>query len=94
MAQPAHARKDADVARLRAAASSQPVASAAHLSCMGQHGESRMKNRVRQSRTLGSVRGEDGAATVPLNGHAAGNGGYGQGETYRCDRSSPTRSVT
>ncbi len=51
-----------------------------------------MKNRVRQSRTLGSVRGEDGAATVPLHGHAAGNGGYGQGDTYGCDRSSPTRS--
>ena len=50
-----------------------------------------MKNRVRQSRTLGSVRGEDGAATVPLHGHAAGNGGYGQGDTYGCDRSSPTR---
>ena len=39
-----------------------------------------MKNRVRQSRTLGSVRGEDGAAMVNLPGHAAGNGGYGQGE--------------
>jgi hypothetical protein len=39
-----------------------------------------MKNRVRQSRTLGSVRGEDGAAMVPLHGHAAGNGGYGQEE--------------
>ena len=42
-----------------------------------------MKNRVRQSRTLGSVRGEDGAATVPLHGHAAGNGGYGQGAHLR-----------
>ena len=39
-----------------------------------------MKNRVRQSRTLGSVRGEDGAAMVTLNGHAAGNGGHGQGQ--------------
>ena len=39
-----------------------------------------MRNRVRQSRTLGSVRGEGGAATVTLHGHAAGNGGYGQGE--------------
>lgn len=39
-----------------------------------------MRNRVRQSRTLGSVRGEAGAATVNLHGHAAGNGGHGQGE--------------
>ena len=39
-----------------------------------------MKNRVRQFRTLGSVRGGDGAATVHLNGHAAGNGGHGQGK--------------
>jgi hypothetical protein len=39
-----------------------------------------MKNRVRQFRTLGSVRGEDGAAMVNLHGHAAGNGGHGQGE--------------
>ena len=39
-----------------------------------------MKNRVRQSRTLGSVRGEDGVAMVNLPGHAAGNGGHGQGE--------------
>ena len=39
-----------------------------------------MKNRVRQSRTLGSVRGEDGAAMVNLHGHVAGNGGHGQGE--------------
>ena len=39
-----------------------------------------MKNRVRQSRTLGSVRGEDGAAMVNLYGHAAGKGGHGQGE--------------
>jgi len=30
--------------------------------------------------TVGSVRGENvGAATVDLNGHAAGNGGYSQG---------------
>ena len=53
-----------------------------------------MKNRVRQSRTLGSVRGEDGAGMVNLHGHAAGNGGYGQGDTYSCDRSSPTRSCS
>ena len=39
-----------------------------------------MKNRVRHSRTLGSVRGEDGVAMVNLPGHAAGNGGHGQGE--------------
>jgi len=31
--------------------------------------------------TVGSVRGERvGAATVDLNGHEAGNGGYGQGK--------------
>ena len=39
-----------------------------------------MKNRVRQSRTLGSVRGEAGAVMVTLNGHAAGNDGHGQGQ--------------
>jgi hypothetical protein len=39
-----------------------------------------VRNRVRQLRTLGSVRGEGGAATVNLHGHAAGNGGYGQGQ--------------
>jgi hypothetical protein len=50
-----------------------------------------MKNRVRQSRTLGSVRGEDGAAMVTLHGHEAGNGGNGQEATYGRDRSSPTR---
>jgi hypothetical protein len=26
-----------------------------------------------------------------LNGHEAGNGGYSQGDTCRCDGSSPTR---
>ena len=45
-----------------------------------------MKNRVRQLRTLGSVRGEAGAAMVPINGHAAGNGGHGQGAAYGRDR--------
>ena len=40
-----------------------------------------MRNRVRQSRTLGSVRGEDGAAMTNLHGHAAGNGGHGHGES-------------
>src|ERR1700680_3280832 len=29
---------------------------------------------------------------VTLTGHAAGNGGYGQGDTYGRDRTSPTRS--
>jgi hypothetical protein len=53
-----------------------------------------MKNRVRQSRTLGSVRGEDGAVMVNLPGHAAGNGGHGQGDAYGSDWSSPTRSAT
>jgi hypothetical protein len=39
-----------------------------------------MRNRVRQSRTLGSVRGESlGATTVNLNAHEAGNGGQSQG---------------
>jgi hypothetical protein len=34
--------------------------------------------------TVGSVRGESiGTATVDLNGHEAGNGGYSQGRTYR-----------
>ena len=28
-----------------------------------------------------------------LHGHAAGNGGYGQGDTYGSDRPSPTRSA-
>jgi len=32
-----------------------------------------------QSGTFGSVRGEAGAAMVTLHGHAAGNGGHGQG---------------
>jgi hypothetical protein len=50
-----------------------------------------MRNRVRQSRTLGSVRGGDGAAMVTLHGHEAGNGGHSQGDTYGSDRSSPTR---
>lgn len=50
-----------------------------------------MKNRVRQSRTLGSVRGEVRAATVTLHGHEAGNGGDSQGNTYRSGRVSPTR---
>src|SRR5207245_2069497 len=40
------------------------VTPAAHLSRLGQHGESCVRNRVRQSRTLGSVRGGDSAATV------------------------------
>ena len=51
-----------------------------------------MRNRVRQFRTLGSVRGEVRAATVTLHGHEAGNGGYGQGNTYGSGRASPTRS--
>lgn len=50
-----------------------------------------MKNRMRKSCTFGSVRGEDGAAMVTLLGHAAGNGGYGQGDAYGRDRASPTR---
>jgi hypothetical protein len=41
-----------------------------------------VRNRVRQFRTLGSVRGEVPAAMENLHGHAAGNGGYGQGDTY------------
>ena len=39
-----------------------------------------MKNRVRQLRTLGSVRGEDGVIMVNLHAHEAGNGGQSQGE--------------
>ena len=39
-----------------------------------------MRNRVRQSRTLGSVRGGDGAVMGTLLGHEAGNGGYSQGK--------------
>jgi hypothetical protein len=50
-----------------------------------------VRNRVRQFRTLGSVRGEAGAVMVNLHGHTAGHGGYGQGDTYGCDRTSPTR---
>jgi hypothetical protein len=50
-----------------------------------------MKNRVRQSRTLGSVRGGDGAAMVTLHGHEAGNGGHGQENAYGSDWSSPNR---
>jgi len=50
-----------------------------------------MRNRVRQSRTLGSVRGGGGAAMVSLHGHEAGNGGHGQDDTYGSNRSSPTR---
>ena len=50
-----------------------------------------MKNRMQQFCTFGSVRGGAGAAMVTLNGHAAGNGGYGQGDTYGNDRTSPTR---
>ena len=30
---------------------------------------------------------------VNLHGHAAGNSGYGQGDTYGCDRTSPTRRL-
>ena len=56
-----------------------------------ERGESCMKNRMQQFCTFGSVRGEAGAAMVTLNGHAAGNGGYGQGDTYGRDRTSPTR---
>jgi hypothetical protein len=34
-----------------------------------------MRNRVRQLRSLGSVRGEAGVAMVTLHAHEAGNGG-------------------
>jgi hypothetical protein len=52
------------------------VASASHLSCVGRSEESCVKNRVRESRTLGSVRGGAGRLWSPLPGHEAGNGGY------------------
>ena len=39
-----------------------------------------MKNRVRESRTLGSVRGGAGRLWSPLHGHEAGNGGYAPSE--------------
>src|ERR1700730_10951210 len=62
--EPAHAREDARLGLLPTAAPASSVTPAAHLSTLGQHGESGVRNRVRQSRTLGSVRGGDGAATV------------------------------
>ena len=62
--EPAHAREDARLGSLPTAAPASSVTPAAHLSPLGQHGESCVRNRVRQSRTLGSVRGGDGAATV------------------------------
>jgi len=52
-----------------------------------------MKNRVRQSRTLGSVRGEDGAAMVNLHGHVAGNGGHGQAWAYAPLRLASTQQI-
>jgi len=52
-----------------------------------------MRNRVRQSRTLGSVRGGVRAVMANLHGHVAGNGGHGQGDTYGSGGASPTRSV-
>src|SRR3989442_1747230 len=62
--EPAHAREDARLDSLPTAAPASSVTPAAHLSRLGQHGESCVRNRVRQSRTLGSVRGGDGADTV------------------------------
>jgi hypothetical protein len=50
-----------------------------------------MRNRVRQSRTLGSVRGGARAVMENLHGHVAGNGGHGQGDTYGSGGASPTR---
>jgi len=47
---------------------------------------------VRQSRTLGSVRGEARATMATLYGHEAGNGGHSQGPTYGHVVASPTRS--
>ena len=44
-----------------------------------------MKNRVRQLRTLGSVRGERRSdAMVDLHAHEAGNGGQSQGTPTAC----------
>ena len=57
VAEPAHAREAARLGPFHAAAPSSSVALAAHLSRLGQHGESCVRNRVRQLRTLGSVRG-------------------------------------
>src|SRR5207244_7724238 len=54
--EPAHARKDARLDSLPTAAPASSVTPAAHLSRLGPHGESCVRNRVRQSRTLGSVR--------------------------------------
>src|SRR5437879_2371406 len=53
--EPAHAREDARLGSLLTAAPASSVTPAAHLSRLGQHGESCVRNRVRQSRTLGSV---------------------------------------
>ena len=41
-----------------------------------------MRNRMREFRTFGSVRGEVREVRVCLHGHAAGNGGHGQDHTY------------
>jgi len=46
---------------------------------------------VQQFCTLGSVRGRSLSVTVNLNGHAAGNGRYSQGDTYDPTEASPTR---
>ena len=59
--------------------------------CLGWVAESWLRNRMQQSCMFGSVRGEAAAAMANLHGHATGNGGHGQGDTYRSGRSSPTR---
>src|SRR4029077_14468004 len=58
------------------AAPSASVAIAAYLSCVGRFGESCVRHRVRESRTLGSVRGGAGRLWSQLHGHEAGNGGH------------------
>ena len=80
VAHSANAWEAAALARFRAAAGTPSVVSPAYLSRLGRGGEPWMRNQVRQSRTLGSVRGGDGAAMETLTGHAAGNGGYSQGK--------------
>ena len=61
LAEPANPGKDLKLGTLRAASSPSPIAAPSHHACLGLLagvGESGLRNRVQQSCTLGSVRGE------------------------------------
>src|SRR6516162_3517443 len=80
VAQSPNAREGNDVGEVHPTPSSPSLVATVDHASLAMCGESCLGTRCVEICTVGSVRGENvGAATVDLNGHAAGNGRYSQG---------------